>query len=116
MITCSGGTNIANGPELDNACALLYPKHFYRTPGVVTDVHWHADANADVALGQTDGARILVFPAFLRGIDVDFQLHVPGHGPAHPPAVLRVVAVANEVAVWATPSSRQKDVVLLAPQ
>ena len=67
-------------------------------------------------LVQTDGPRILVFPAFLRGIDVDFQLHVPSHGPAHPSAVLRVVAIADEVTVWVAPASRQKDVVLLALQ
>ena len=96
-----------------------FPGYLAKDPG---DGAPQVESNGIVAvtlqkmLLQTDGARILVFPAFLRGIDVDFQLHVPGHGPAHPPAVLRVVAVANEVSVWVTPSSRQKDVVLLAPQ
>ena len=66
---------------------------------------------------QTDGARILIFPAFLKGINVDFQLHVPGWGVDHPPAVVRVVAVAGKLTFIKTePESRRKDVVLLAPQ
>ena len=66
---------------------------------------------------QTDGPRILIFPAFLRGIDVDFSLHVPGWGVAHPPATVRVVAAAGEVShIGVLPASRRADIVVLAPQ
>ena len=75
-------------------------------------------------LVQTDGRRILVFPAFVRGVDVDFKLTVPGHyehpgesTPAAPPAQIRVVVQADEVTlVEVTPVSRQADVVVLDRQ
>eukprot|EP01051_Picozoa_sp_SAG22_P019611 SAG22_NODE_3675_length_1583_cov_0.955526_3_plen_114_part_00 len=73
-------------------------------------------------LVQTDGPRILLFPAFLRGLDVDFKLHVPGHGADRPAAVIRVVAKAGktstlaEMYVEVVPESRKRDLVLLAPQ
>ena len=64
-------------------------------------------------LVQTDGPRILVFPAFPRGVDVDVKVHVPRYGQAHPAAELRVVARAGSVEVFVAPESRRQDVVLL---
>eukprot|EP01047_Picozoa_sp_COSAG01_P061947 COSAG01_NODE_7802_length_3052_cov_1.950220_3_plen_239_part_01 len=68
-------------------------------------------------LVQTDGPRILLFPAFVRGIDVDVKLRVSAAGLAHPAAVLRVVAKGGRVeSLEVTPPSRRADVVVLPPQ
>ena len=57
------------------------------------------------------------FPAFLRSVDVDLKLHVPGWGVGHPPAELRVVAKGGEViSIDLEPASRRADVVVLALQ
>ena len=66
---------------------------------------------------QTDGSRILLFPAFVRGVDVDLQLRVPGFGGERESAVLRVVTKAGEISfLGVTPESRRRDVVVLELQ
>lgn len=69
-------------------------------------------------LVQTDGPRILLFPAFLRRIDVDLKLHVPGHYPtSRAPAELRVVTRGGDVVfIDVQPTSRMHDVVVLPLQ
>ena len=65
---------------------------------------------------QTEGRRILIFPAFIKGIDVDMLLHVPGASGA-PPATVRLVSEAGKVTYLdVTPSSRLADVVMFEPQ
>lgn len=66
---------------------------------------------------QTDGRRILLFPAFLEGLDVDMRLHAPGVGQDVPPAAVRAVLRAGRLVHLAvTPASRQGDVVVLPRQ
>ena len=64
---------------------------------------------------QTDGRRILLLPAFVDGVDVDFLLTVPGNVSAgYPPATVRLVWTAGVVEeLQVSPASRQHDVVML---
>ncbi len=65
-------------------------------------------------LVQTDGARILVFPAFLKGLDVDFKVYIPGWGASHSPAQMRVVLNKERlVSVEVSPLSRRADVEIM---
>lgn len=64
---------------------------------------------------QTDGRRILLFPAWPRSLDVDAKLHVPAAAAAGAePATVRVVLSAGELrTVDVSPESRRADVVVL---
>ena len=64
---------------------------------------------------QTDGRRILLLPAFVKGVDVDYLLTVPGNVSAgYSPATVRLVWTGGSVEVLTvTPASRQADVVML---
>ena len=68
-------------------------------------------------LVQVDGPRILIFPAFKKGIDVDARLHVPGWGSTRSAAELRVVVKGGKLLfLGVLPDSRRADVVILALQ
>ena len=84
--------------------------------------HAQVESNGIVAatlqkmLIQTDRDRILLFPAFLSGLDLDMKLHASGYG-AKPPAVVRVVVKGGNVQlIDVTPDSRRSDVVVLRLQ
>ena len=67
-------------------------------------------------LVQTDRDRILLFPAFLSGLDLDMKLHVPGHANK-PSAVVRVVVKGGDVQlINMSPESRRDDGVVLRLQ
>ena len=65
---------------------------------------------------QTDGERILLFPAWPRGIYVDTKLHVPA-AAGRDAATLRIVTRQGEVEVLEVdPVYRKADVIVLPMQ
>jgi alpha-L-fucosidase 2 len=62
-------------------------------------------------LMQTDGNRILLFPAWPKEWDVSFRLHAPGKT-----VVEGVLRAGKLQTLKVTPTTREKDVIVLEPQ
>ena len=66
---------------------------------------------------QTDGRRILLFPAWPRSLDVDAKLHIPAAERGARPATVRVVLRAGKLrTIEVAPESRRADLVLVSIQ
>ena len=62
-------------------------------------------------LMQTDGARIMLLPAWPKGWDAEFRLHAPGRT-----TVEGVVKAGKLQGLRITPEARRKDIVVMAPR
>ena len=62
-------------------------------------------------LMQTEGARIMLLPAWPKGWDVEFRLHAPGRT-----TVEGVVKAGKLQGLRVTPEARRKDVAVMTPR
>jgi len=89
-----------------------FPVYGSQSPDSCPDFdHFGAGSTAlQRMLVQYDGDKILLFPAWPKEWDVDFKLHVPGN------TTLEVKLKNGKVEVLnVSPSSREKDVVVITP-